>query len=323
VNTDPQNPNLPGDAPVVDLNPQELLMTAEDKELANFAMSFNLDVEAFLLEPENFQKINFDSLSMPRPETPGDATAFRANFVATIRDFFGSWSNRMYLVVAGLFLVMLVMFNPEAIKFNDWAQMRPMNYDPTPTPKPTPPPTPTPTPPPTPPPTPTPPPLEPIKLPKKNQNMKVKLNQQQRQQRNVSSATAKLNVRDTADDAMPDIDTQFTANRDDPNVSMNLDNLGAGRRGGGDKDGAPAVFIGGSRRGSSDGDLDVNVSFGNGNSRAPKTDVKASGQWVRITNPGAIAQYQVKCLNNPGTHIYGNIKIQCANNTIQAVWKRM
>ena len=155
--------------------------------------------------------------------------------------------------------------------------------------------------------------------------MKVKLNMQQRQERQVSAATAKLFVRDTNDEAMPDIDSQFTTSRsNDPNLAVNLDNLGAGRRGGGDKDGAPAVSIGGSRRGSHDGTATkVNVSIGSGSGRGTKGVTGAKGEWVRVTNPGAIAQYQVKCLNNDGVHIYGNTKIQCQNNGIVAVWRRM
>jgi hypothetical protein len=51
-----------------------------------------------------------------------------------------------------------------------------------------------------------------------------------------------------------------------------------------------------------------------------KTDV--SGEWVVVAVAGPIAGLQIKCLNNPGIHIYDDVRIQCENNTIVAAWRR-
>jgi Ca-activated chloride channel family protein len=99
----------------------------------------------------------------------------------------------------------------------------------------------------------TPAPLEAIKLSKpKLNNRKIKLSEQQRQRRNISSATAKLSVRDSSD-TVADIDHTFTTNkRSDPNAMANLQNLGSGRKGS-HPNGVSIGAVGGSKRGHAGG----------------------------------------------------------------------
>jgi len=303
---------------------ENINFSSEDEELAHMAMSFELDVEAFLLEAENFEKINFDSLYTPQPAEQAGLQQFGKHFWTNVKDFSSKKESWAGVGLVALFVIMAVLINPNLAKLESGIKTMMLPPQVTPTPPPKPKTTPTPTPTPTPPPTPTPTPLKPIKLNKpKMENMKVKLATQQREQRNVSSATAKLAVRDTADDAMPDIDAAFTTDRaNDPNMAVNLENLGAGRRGSGDKDGAPSISVGGSRRGSHDGTLEVEVSLGKSRGGGKTEATGPSGSWVKMTSFGAIAHLQVKCLNRIGTHVYGSIKIQCSNNTIVAAWRK-
>jgi hypothetical protein len=317
-------------APAGQIDESLLRLDIPEEELeqlaTTLAMSMDLNVEAFLLDPENFEKISFSDLTVPRPDTSSDRDSIPIFLKKTLTDFFGQWTNRAYLILGGLFVLMLVLFNPEinSVVLREIHLLPPDQVTPPPTPKPKQTPPPTPTPPPVKQ-TPTPPPLKPIKLPDKKLNkMKVKLDMQ-REKREVSSATAKLFVRETSDTAAPDIDATFTTDRaSDENVAVNLDNLGAGRKGGGSKDGAPAIAIGGSRRGSTDGGAEVGeLNLGGSRKAAAPVATGSKGEWVKVAVAGAIAQYQVKCLNSPGMHIYGNIKIQCSDNRIISVWRRM
>lgn len=298
--------------------------SAEDEKLAHMAMSFELDVEAFLLEPENFAKINFESYHIPAPRAEPGMKELGRHFWGNTKDYLKKKESWAGIGLVALFVVMAVLINPNLEKMKSGISTYFLPPQVTPTPPPKAKPTPTPTPPPTPPPTPTPTPLEPIKLNKpKLDNMKVKLTTQQREQRSVSTATAKLNVSRTSDEAMPDIDASFTTDRaNDPNMAVNLENLGAGRAGKGDKDGAPIGAIGGDRRGDHNGTAEVRVNLGKERGGGKTETAGPSGSWVKMTSFGAIAHLQVKCLNRPGTHEYGSIRIQCSNNNIVAAWKR-
>jgi len=302
------------------------LSIEQEEELAHAAMfSFDMDIGAFLLDPENFDNVTYRSLMIPRPSQRAGGVEFKAKLLSTTKEFFSSWHNRAYLALAILFLIMVIFFSPKQSMFS-LAEIKlhpPDQVTPTPPPKKTPPPTPTPQP--TPPPTPTPKPLDPIKLNKPKENLKVKLQMQQRQERQVSAATAKLFVRNTAETAAPDIDAQFTTSRtSDPNVAVNLENLGAGRKGGNAKEGASIGAIGGSRHGSEDGTADkVTIDLGKKRGTGQQQEAGVSGKWVRVPIAGAIAQLQLRCHNKEGYQIVGNIRIQCSSNVIVAAWKRM
>jgi hypothetical protein len=66
----------------------------------------------------------------------------------------------------------------------------------------------------------------------------------------------------------------------------------------------------------------VTVAIAPQQKAAAPQQTSVSGEWVVASVVGPIAGLQVKCLNNPGVHIYGNIKIQCENNQITMAWTR-
>ncbi len=77
----------------------------------------------------------------------------------------------------------------------------------------------------------------------------------------------------------------------------------------------------GGDRGGSDNGIDAGAQF-TSRIRTDNATPAVSGRWVKVSLVGSIAQYQVRCLNNPGEHTYGNIKIKCLNNVIVAAWQR-
>lgn len=302
--------------PSVDLEPA----LAED-ELAHMAMSFDLDVEAFLMEAENFRQIDHNSLHIPLPNEELAGGNFRRQVLNNLADFFDSWPNRASVAVGGLFVLMLVLFKPvevivdeglKELEFNMLVKKEEVRIK---------------TPPPTPEPTPTPPPT-PTQIPKltlqkqPNKEMRIKLKTAQRYQRPLSNATAKLSIRNVADDTMPDISKEFVTGRnDDPDVAVNLTNIGNGHRNGGDKNGVTIKGLGDSHRGDPDkGRIKPTLTRVGRNQPIVS---KANGNWVKLTSFGPVAGLQVKCHRNPGIHIYGKYKIQCGKNIILAAWEKM
>ena len=328
MNQEPVEANSFEDVSSINVGGRVFTKEEMEQELAHMAMSFDLSVDAFLLEAENFEKMNIGDLTMEMPETMEQRPPFTTFVTDAVKDFFSVPTNWAYMGLVCMFIAMLFLYDPAAKFVKDkYLEMDALSQL-TPTPTPTPPPKPTPTPTPTPPPpkeTPTPPPLEPLKKIVKQENKPLMKYNKERINRAVSSAHEKLFVRDTAKSERADIDVQFTTNRrSEASKNMSLDNLGAGRKGSnGPKDGKPLVAIGGPQ-GSKRGTADYGATAPVGNLRkkeAPKSGF--AGQWVSVPIAGPIAGLQPRCLNNPGDHIYGNIKIRCSNNQIILAWKKM
>ncbi|MCC6160022.1 MAG: hypothetical protein IT350_18360 [Deltaproteobacteria bacterium] len=113
---------------------------------------------------------------------------------------------------------------------------------------------------------------------------------------------------------------------DGPDVAnVFLGGVGTGRGGGGGGGGGGGIQVGsiggGGGRAKSSGPPPVAVAPIAKKEAAP-TGPSVSGEWVVTAVAGPIASLQLKCHNNPGVHIYGDIKIQCANNVIVAAWRR-
>jgi len=295
-------------------------------ELSSMSWSFDLSIDAFLFDPRNFTAVDISVLTVPHPRELSDGETIREVILVGFKEFFSKWENRGLVALFLLFITLLFMIKADVVRVQKFIDLLPTEQEtPPPTPKPTPPP-PKPTPPPTPPP-PTPPPLKPLKLNKTLDNkLNVKVNVK-RELKQISNVHAKLYTRDVAaDNETPDIANVFTtADRDKAVSNVSLDKIGSGRRGGDAGDGAPAIGnIGGGRGRGTGTDAGVRVSLGKV-SRDTKGDVQtdASGRWQKVAIAGPIAGLQVRCLNNPGFHVYGNIRIQCQNNVIVAAWKRM
>ncbi len=113
---------------------------------------------------------------------------------------------------------------------------------------------------------------------------------------------------------------------DGPDVAnVFLGGVGTGRGGGGGGGGGGiqvgSIGGGGGGRKSDSGPPPVAVAPIAKKEAAP-TGPSVSGEWVVASVAGPIAALQLRCLNNDGVHIFGNIKIQCANNVIVAAWRR-